>query len=97
MFGTRLKTIEPIREAVATYVTRACEKLRAQGSLCKRIRVSIRTGMFNPDEAKYAKSILWNCPIQTIPAWSFAMPLPGYSMCFGRATHIAKQKYSCSI
>lgn len=65
MFGTRLKTIEPIREAVATYVARACEKLRAQGSLCKRIRVSIRTGMFNPDEAKYAKGILCELPYPT--------------------------------
>lgn len=65
MFGTRLKTIEPIREAVATYVARACEKLRSQGSLCKRIRVSIRTGMFNADEAKYAKGILCELPYPT--------------------------------
>lgn len=65
MFGTRLKTIEPIREAVATYVTRACEKLRAQGSLCKRVRVSIRTGMFNPDEARYAKGVICELPYPT--------------------------------
>ncbi|UAW97580.1 DUF4113 domain-containing protein [Halopseudomonas nanhaiensis] len=65
MFGTRLKTIEPIREAVASYVARACEKLRSQGSLCKRIRVSIRTGMFNPDEAKYAKGVLCELPYRT--------------------------------
>lgn len=51
-FGKRLTTIEPIREAVATYAARACEKLRSQGSLCKKVRVSIRTGMFNPDEPK---------------------------------------------
>lgn len=65
MFGTRLKTIGPIGESVATYVARACEKLRAQGSLCKRIRVSIRTGMFNPDEAKYAKGVLCELPYPT--------------------------------
>ncbi|RZI54261.1 MAG: Y-family DNA polymerase, partial [Pseudomonas sp.] len=35
MFGSRLTTIEPIREAVATYTQRAAEKLRAQNSLCK--------------------------------------------------------------
>lgn len=34
------------------------EKLRAQKSLCKKIRVSIRTGMFNPDEAKYANGVV---------------------------------------
>lgn len=53
------------RASVATYVARACEKLRSQGSLCKRIRVSIRTGMFNPDEAKYAKGILCELPYPT--------------------------------
>ncbi|KKN98670.1 hypothetical protein LCGC14_0143490 [marine sediment metagenome] len=61
-FGQRLNEIEPIREAVATYAARACEKLRAQGSLCKRIRVAIRTGMFNPDEAKFAKGIVCELP-----------------------------------
>lgn len=61
-FGERLYEIEPIREAVATYATRACEKLRAQGSLCKRVRVAIRTGMFNPDEAKFARGIVCELP-----------------------------------
>lgn len=54
MFGERQNRIEPVREAVATYTQRAAEKLRAQGSLCKQMRVSIRTGMFNPHEARYA-------------------------------------------
>ena len=58
MFGKRLTEIAPIKEAVATHMMRATEKLRAQQSLCKRIRVSIRTGMFNPEEAKYAKGVL---------------------------------------
>jgi len=61
-FGERLYEIEPIREAVATYAARACEKLRAQGSLCNRIRVAIRTGMFNPEEAKFAKGIVCELP-----------------------------------
>ncbi len=65
MFGQRLKAIAPIREAVATYAARACEKLRRQGSLCKQVRVSIRTGMFNPDEAKYAKGIICELPYPT--------------------------------
>jgi len=65
MFGKRLTTIEPIKEAVATYVQRAAEKLRAQNSLCKKIRVSIRTGMFNPDEAKYANGALVELPYPT--------------------------------
>jgi DNA polymerase V len=65
MFGRRLTELAPIREAVATYMMRATEKLRAQKSLCKKIRVSIRTGMFNPDEAKYANGIIVELPYPT--------------------------------
>jgi len=65
MFGKRLTTIEPIKEAVASYVQRAAEKLRAQNSLCKKMRVSIRTGMFNPEEAKYANGALVELPYPT--------------------------------
>lgn len=57
MFGKRLNELPPIREAVATYAARAAEKLRQQGSVCCRVRVSIRTGMFNPNEPKLAKGI----------------------------------------
>lgn len=62
MFGDRLRDITPIHEAVATYAARASEKLRAQQSLCKRVRVSIRTGMFNPDEPRFAKGIVCEPP-----------------------------------
>lgn len=65
MFGKRLKELAPIKEAVATYVMRASEKLRAQQSLCKKIRVSIRTGMFNPEEAKYANGVVVELPYPT--------------------------------
>ncbi|GLH22321.1 hypothetical protein BR1R3_50630 [Pseudomonas atacamensis] len=52
-------------EAVATYTQRAAEKLRAQNSLCKKIRVTIRTGMLNPEEAKYANGGLVELPYPT--------------------------------
>ncbi|VVP67530.1 Protein UmuC [Pseudomonas fluorescens] len=65
MFGQRLTELPPIREAVATYMMRASEKLRAQGSLCKKIRVSIRTGMFNPDEARFANGMVVELPYPT--------------------------------
>jgi len=64
-FGKRLKTIEPIQEAVTAYATRAAEKLRQHGSLCRQIRVSLRTGMFNPTEAKYANGLLCQLPYPT--------------------------------
>jgi DNA polymerase V len=65
MFGKRLQDLSPIKEAVATYMMRASEKLRAQGSLCKKLRVSIRTGMFNPEEAKYANGVVVDLPYPT--------------------------------
>ncbi|MEQ7918245.1 translesion error-prone DNA polymerase V subunit UmuC [Xanthomonas sp. WHRI 1810A] len=65
MFGVRLTEIAPIKEAVATYMQRATQKLRAQQSLCKKIRVSVRTGMFNPEEAKYANGVLVELPYPT--------------------------------
>ena len=65
MFGKRLTTVAPIKEAVATYMMRASEKLRAQQSYCRKVRVSIRTGMFNPDEAKYAKGVVVTLPYPT--------------------------------
>ncbi|MCF5056804.1 translesion error-prone DNA polymerase V subunit UmuC [Pseudomonas proteolytica] len=65
MFGQRLTELPPIKEAVATYMMRASEKLRAQGSLCKKVRVCIRTGMFNPEEAKYANGVVVDLPYPT--------------------------------
>ena len=65
MFGKRLTEIAPIREAVASYVMRASEKLRAQRSLCRQLRVSIRTGMLNPLEAKYANGVVVQLPYPT--------------------------------
>ena len=65
MFGTRLTELTPIKQAVATYTGRAAEKLRAQGSVCKRMRVAIRTGMFNPNEAHFAKGALVELPYPT--------------------------------
>ncbi|MCE7776430.1 translesion error-prone DNA polymerase V subunit UmuC [Pseudomonas aeruginosa] len=65
MFGKRLHELPPIREAVASYTARACEKLRAQRSLCKKVRISIRTGMFNPDEPKFTKGIICELPYPT--------------------------------
>jgi DNA polymerase V len=62
MFGKRLTELSPIKEAVATYMMRASEKLRAQNSFCKKVRVCIRTGMFNPEEAKYANGVVVDLP-----------------------------------
>ncbi|WP_150570759.1 Y-family DNA polymerase [Pseudomonas fluorescens] len=65
MFGERVSELQPIRQAVATYVMRATQKLRAQRSLARKLRVSIRTGMFNPEEAKYASGVVVQLPYPT--------------------------------
>jgi len=61
MFGARVRELAPIREAVAAYVSKAAEKLRAQGSLAGTLQVAIRTGMHNPNQPRYANAI--NCPL----------------------------------
>lgn len=65
MFGHRVYELSALQEAVASYASRAAEKLRSQNSLCRRLRVAIRTGMFNPDEAKYANGALCVLPYPT--------------------------------
>jgi DNA polymerase V len=64
-FGKRLKAIEPIQEAATAFATRAAEKLRQQASLCRQVRISLRTGMFSPNEAKYANGLLCQLPYPT--------------------------------
>ncbi|SEL11292.1 DNA polymerase V [Atopomonas hussainii] len=64
-FGQRLRELTPITDAVTAFASRAAEKLRQQGSLCRQVRVSLRTGMFNPSEAKYANGILCQLPYPT--------------------------------
>ncbi len=61
MFGARVRELPPIREAVAAYVSKAAEKLRAQGSLAGALQVAIRTGMHNPNQPRYANAI--SCPL----------------------------------
>ena len=65
MFGDRLTDLQPIREAVASYTFRAAEKLRAQGSLCKKMRIAIRTGLFNPEQARYVNGVVVELPYPT--------------------------------
>jgi len=56
MFGQRVHDLEGLRQALATYMHRAAQKLRAQRSLCGVFRVGIQTS-FHGDDPKYAKAI----------------------------------------
>lgn len=57
MFGTKQKQIEPIREALASYVARAAEKLREQGSLAEEMIISLQTSGFVEDRERYFNSV----------------------------------------
>ncbi len=63
MFGHKLRDLAPIQEAMASYVTRAAEKLRQQQSLCGALQVSLQTQYHNPELPRYANSI--TCPLAT--------------------------------
>ncbi len=56
-FGTYVHTLEQLQEAVATYIARAAEKLRAQRSVAGMIQVYIRTNPHQPDHPQYQPSL----------------------------------------
>lgn len=55
-FSTRLTAYDDIAEAVANYVARACEKLRAQKGKARSLCVFIQSSPFSQTEAHYKNS-----------------------------------------
>lgn len=64
MFGTRIETIEAMREAVASYMHRATQKLRKQHSLTSQFRLAIRTSPHD-EGPKYSNAITCHPPYPT--------------------------------
>ena len=56
-FGTLVHDLEELEEAVASYVSRAAEKLRSQDSLAGAIQVYIRTNIFKPEAPQYQRAM----------------------------------------
>lgn len=52
-FGQKIHSQPQLAEAVASYVARAAEKLRRQHSLCRHLRVGIRTSLFDQTAPQY--------------------------------------------
>lgn len=86
-FSERVTDLEALREAVASYTSRAAEKLRAQGDYCQMLQVYIRTSGFNPSEPHYGRtaSVPLPCPthdtrdlVQAALAGLEAIYRPGY-------------------
>lgn len=56
-FGQMVVTVDDLREAVSTYMTRAAEKLRQQGSVCGAVQVFVQTNSFRPQDRQYSNAI----------------------------------------
>ena len=74
MFGHKLQDLAPIREALATYVTRAAEKLRSQQSQCGAIQVGLQTQVHNPDQPRYAHALSVALPASTDDTRAILVP-----------------------
>ncbi len=56
-FGNYVYDIEPLREAVASYIAIAAEKLRSQASLAGMVQVYIRTNPHKVDTPQYQRGL----------------------------------------
>ena len=64
-FGRPITTLDEMREAVATYATRAAEKLRRHGLAVGILTVFLMTNPFKEDEPQYRNSIKMTLPVAT--------------------------------
>ncbi len=55
-FSRCVSSLDEIKEALAGYVTRAAEKLRAQRSVCSNVMVFVHTNRFRKDHPQYSCS-----------------------------------------
>jgi DNA polymerase V len=62
-FGTLVYDLADLEEAVASYIAKASEKLRAQDSLAGAIQVYIRTNVFKPEAPQYQPAITVPLPV----------------------------------
>lgn len=64
-FGTLVFELADLEEAVASYIARAAEKLRAQDSLAGAVQVYIRTNIFKPEVPQYQRAVTVPLPEAT--------------------------------
>lgn len=72
-FGTLIYDLEELEEAVASYISRAAEKLRSQDSLAGAIQVYIRTNIFKPESPQYQRAVTVPLPEATADSRVLAM------------------------
>lgn len=64
-FGQYVYELAELREAVASYMGKAAEKLRAQDSVAGAVQVHIRTNPFKPKEPQYQRTVTVPLPRPT--------------------------------
>jgi DNA polymerase V len=64
-FGSEVEDHERLREAVLSYVSRAAEKLRAEGLLARVLYVFIHTNAFREDRKQYSAGFSVKMPVST--------------------------------
>ena len=64
-FGQTVQHLPALFEALATYTTRAAEKLRQQGSVCQGVTVFLKTNRFNPKAPYVSRSQYIPLPMAT--------------------------------
>lgn len=57
-FGAAVESIDELGEAVASYIARAAEKLRQQGSVAGAVHVFVQTNRFKENELQYNAGLL---------------------------------------
>jgi DNA polymerase V len=62
-FGRPVESIDELREAVAAYVSRAAEKLRAQKSVAGSVTVFLSTNRFKENDPQYSSGISCRLPV----------------------------------
>ena len=65
MFGRKVETIEELKEAIATYASRAGEKLRDEGLAAGAMTVYVMTSRFVDPQKRYFNSRGVNFPVAT--------------------------------
>ncbi|MTI88084.1 MAG: Y-family DNA polymerase [Balneolaceae bacterium] len=89
MFGKPLYELEPIQEAVATYITRAAEKLRAQHSVASNLHVTLIGDKYDNLRSKYKYSSSF--PLQVPTANTPKMIKAGKMLV--KSLHMEQTKY----
>lgn len=64
-FGSLINSIEPLKEAVASYTARAAERLREEELAAGSLQVFIETNRFRTNMPQYANAVTFNLPVAT--------------------------------